>query len=42
MCSELEDGALAVGSCGNDGDVGGVVNGDYGTRGEDELLPWSC
>jgi len=36
---ELEDGALAVGARGDDGDVGGVVNCDEDAGGEDDLLP---
>ena len=36
---EFEDGALAVGAGGDDGDVGGVVDGDDCSGGEDELFP---
>ena len=36
---EFEDGALAVGAGGDDGDVGGVVDGDEHAGGEDDLLP---
>ena len=36
---ELEDGALAVGAGGDDGDVGGVVDGDEHAGREDNLLP---
>ena len=38
---ELEDGALAVGSRGDDGDVGGVVDCYEDAGGEDDLLPIS-
>jgi len=36
---KFEDGALAVGAGGDDGDVGGVVDGDEDAGCEDDLLP---
>jgi hypothetical protein len=36
---ELEDGALAVGTRGDDTDVGRIVDGDDDARGENDLLP---
>jgi hypothetical protein len=36
---ELEDGALAVGTGGDDADVGRVLDGDDDAGGQDNLLP---
>jgi hypothetical protein len=38
---ELEDGTLAVGTCGDDTDVGRVLDGDDDTGGQNNLLPVS-
>ena len=36
---ELEDGALTVGTCGYDGDVGGIVDCSDDAGGENDFLP---
>lgn len=36
---EFEDGALAVGACGDDGDVGGVIDGGDDAGCEHDFLP---
>jgi hypothetical protein len=40
MCGELQDSALAVGTGGDDTDIGWVVDGCDDTGCEDNLLPW--
>ena len=42
VVGELEDGALAVGTGGDDADVGGVVDGGDDAGREDDLLPGTC
>ena len=39
MGGELEDGTLAIGTGGDDTDIGGVVNSGNDTGSEDDLLP---
>jgi len=42
VCGEFEDGALTVGTGGDDANVGRVIDGSNDARSEDYLLPFIC